>query len=108
MRQALERIRNKQKGLEEKAEERPFNWVRSFKLLGVVLESEWEFEQHLEEAKVHAMKRWAVQNKVGNAVWGMGSRILSVTAHSLVGSVVSYGLATTGKGWEEGGAGLLG
>ena len=98
-RQALERIQNQQKGIEEKGEEPRFNWVRSFKLLGVVLGSKWKFEQHLEEAKAKAMERLAALTEVGNAVWGMESRILSATAHSLVESVVSYGLATTGKGW---------
>ena len=37
----------------------------------------------------------------------MVSRILSISAHSLMESVVSYGLATTGEGWEENGAAQL-
>ena len=105
MRKALDRLQNQKKGgAENKEEELPFNWVQSFKLLGVILDNEWKFDQHREEAKAKARKRFVVLTKVGNAVWGMESRILSVTAHSLVESVVSYGLATTGKGWDESGA----
>ena len=76
-----------------------------FELLGVALHCEWNFGQHLVEARAEALRRFGVMAKVGNAVWGMESRILSITAHSLVDSVISYGLATAGGGWEESGAG---
>ena len=72
-----------------------------------MLDYEWSSNQHLTEAKAKATRRFSVLTKVGNAAWGMERRILSITAHSLVESVISYGLATAGTRWEERGAGQI-
>ena len=106
MRQAPDKLQDSEKG-DEQAEELPFTWVYSFKLLGVVLDCEWNFGQHLAEAKAAAVRRFGVLTEAGNALRGMETRTLSITGHSLVDSVIIYGLAAAGRGWEENGAGQL-
>ena len=76
----------------------PFQEVYSLKLLGAALYCEWSSVQHLVEARAETQERFRALTKVGNTVWGAESRILSVTAHSLLESAVSHGLAITGTG----------
>ena len=66
MRPALERIQNRRRGAEGNAEELPFAWVYSFKLLGVALGCEWNLSRLLVEAEAKAMGRFGVLTKVGN------------------------------------------
>ena len=39
----------------------------------------------------------AVLHKVSSPAWGLGNRILTITAHALVESMVNYGLTLTGS-----------
>ena len=75
----------------------PFPWSYSFRLLGVVVDCGWRFHQHFVELQSKLARRPQAMRKVSGTVWGLESRILAVTAHALLGSVVGYGLATTGS-----------
>ena len=74
----------------------PFQWSYCYRLLGVILDCHWAFEEHLKVLKTKAERRQAILRRVSNTRWGLETRILSITTHSLVESVVSYGLATYG------------
>ena len=58
---------------------------------------QWSFREHVECLKAKAAKRMGILNKVGSTTWGLESRILAITTHSLVESVASYGLAAYGS-----------
>ena len=47
------------------------------------------------------IKRLQILSRVGNTVWGLGSRILAITTHSLSGSVACFRLSITGMGRNE-------
>ena len=51
----------------------------------------------MKEMYKKAVRRMAIINKVAHTKWGMESRILTVTTHALVESLVNYGLAVTGS-----------
>ena len=86
----------------EKSEEKegkgelPFPWTYSFRLLGVILDCHWHFREHFRELQKKAVKRLHIVKRVAGTVWGMESRILAVTVHALIESIVGYGLACTG------------
>ena len=44
-----------------------------------------------------ATKRLQIVKRVSGTVWGMEARILAISTHALIESVVNYGLATTGS-----------
>ena len=76
--------------------ELPFPLRFSFRLLGIILDCQWSFREHVTGLRAKAIKRLGIFNRVGNTTWGLESRILAITAHSLVESVVGYGLAVYG------------
>ena len=50
----------------------------------------------MQTMKTKAIRRYNIIRRVANAKWGLESRILAVTTHSLVESVINYGLAIIG------------
>ena len=94
MQQDVERLQCEQQ--ETKQVQLPFRWTYSFKLLGVILACRWTFHQHLMELRGRLVRRLQALKKLSGAVWGLESRILAVTAHASIESIVQYGLATTG------------
>ena len=93
----LERLTDRKEVSEESdTVELPFTWKFNFRLLGVMLDCQWTFREHVAGLMSKAVRRMAVLNRAGNATWGLESRISAITAHSLVESVVSYGLAVYG------------
>ena len=95
MSQDLDSLIARKRGGEEAA--LPFPWTHSFKFLGVVLDCHWHFREHLQEMKKKAIKRLHIVKRVAGTVWGMESRILAVSTHALIESIVGYGLAITGQ-----------
>ena len=69
----------------------------SFKLLGLTLDNQWASHGHQESLLKKLRKRMAVLRKASNATWGLGNRVLTMTAHDLVESVIGYGLTLTGS-----------
>ena len=96
MNQDLDCLESKIAISKKKEGELPYPWTYSFKLLGVVLDCHWNFRAHFEEVRKKAAKRIHIIQRVSGTVWGMESRILAVSTHALVESVVNYGFATTG------------
>ena len=62
----------------------------------MVLDFTWIFEEHVRDLKTKTIRRLAILNKVSNTSWGLEARILGITTHALIESVVNYGLATVG------------
>ena len=62
----------------------------------MALDCHWSFEEQLKELKAKAKRRLVIISKVANTIWGLESRILAITTHSLVESVANYGLASFG------------
>ena len=73
---------------EGESQELPFPWKFSFRLLGIIIDCQWAFNEHVEGLMAKAAKRMGILNRIGNTTWGLESRILSITTHSLVESVV--------------------
>ena len=71
-------------------------WAYSFKLLGVILGCNWTFHQHFLELRGRLIKRLQALRKASSTIWGLECRILAVTTHALLESIICYGLATTG------------
>ena len=84
----------------EGSEGLPFPWKYQFKLLGVILDSRWTFEEHFKNVQLKAKKRIAILRKVSGTKWGLDSRILTAAAHALIESITNYGLAITGTNKE--------
>ena len=95
MQQDVEKLLSEQTAAQELR--LPFPWVHSFRLLGVVVDCGWTFHQHFMEIRTKLAKRLQAMRKVSGTVWGLESRILAVTVHALLESVVGYGLATAGS-----------
>ena len=55
-----------------------------------------EFQEHVKELRIKAIKRPTIISKVASTIWGMESRTLAVTAHALLESIVNYGLPVEG------------
>ena len=87
-----------------KQEDLPYPWKYSFRLLGMVIDCHWVFEEHIRDMRSRAVKRLAVLGRVANTNWGLENRILSITTHSLVESLINYGSAVYGShcGREQG------
>ena len=54
------------------------------------------FDEHIRGLHSKATKKLSALNRVASSVWGFESRILSITVHALVESVVNYGLPVYG------------
>ena len=74
---------------EEARVDLPFKWIYSYRLLGVELDCHWAFVEHLRVLKAKAERRLTILRKVSNALWGLETRVLSITTHSLIESVVN-------------------
>ena len=48
------------------------------------------------QTKKEAARLLTILNRVGNSIWGLESRILAITTHSLPESLAGCGLAVTG------------
>ena len=83
--------------------ELPFPATESFRLLGRQLGYMRTFRGHMMEARKELRVRQAVLNKVSNTKWGLGNRILTFAALSLIESAINYGLAITGSAVSEAG-----
>ena len=99
MERDIERLQSKQQGVQQATH--PFKWVYSFKLLRVILDCGWIFHQHFQELRGKLVERLQAMRKVSGAAWGLECRILAITTHALIESVVGYGLATTGAHVNE-------
>ena len=84
---------------EGKGKELPLRWVYSSKLLGIILDGNWNFGGQLSKMRSKIATILQVLAKVGNTMWELESRILSIMTHALIESIVCYGLATTGSRW---------
>ena len=94
MSQDLERIQRAPTGTTQV--QLPIRWVYSFKLLGVTLERNWTFHQHLLEIRRKLTKRLQALRKASSTTCSLKCRILAVATHALLGGIECYGLATTG------------
>ena len=95
MLRALEKI-EMEEGIIEQGMELPYKWQYSFKLLGIILDCHWAFEEHVKEMSNKVAKRLSVISRVASTAWGLECRVLSISAHALLGSVINYGLAVYG------------
>ena len=75
----------------------PFPGIRSIKLLGLKLDSQWSFHQHMEEMQDKLGLRSEIAAKVGNSTWRLENRVMTTTAHTLIESLINYGLNVTGS-----------
>ena len=75
----------------------PFQRVTSFKLLGLVLDQVWSFGGHMNDTQRKMKLRTAILQKVSNSVWGLENRILTITVHALLESIINYGLTVIGS-----------
>ena len=66
-------------------------------MLGVILGCRWHFREHFGEVQKKATKRLQIVRRVSGTIWGMESRILAISTHAPIESVVNYGLAVTGN-----------
>ena len=90
------------KGKDKNERGLPYPNKYCFRLLGVVLDCHWTFEEHIKELKATAKRRLVILNRVGNTNWGLESRIMAITTHSLIESVTNYGLASFGRHlWDQ-------
>ena len=94
MQRDVERLQSEQQTVQQV--QLPLKWVFSFKLLGVIIDCGWTFRQHFVELRGRLVRRLQALRKVSGAVWGLENRILAVTAHALIESIIGYGMATTG------------
>ena len=62
----------------------PSPGVSSKKLLGLKLDSQWSFHQHMEEMLNKLRMRLGIMAKVGNSKWGLENRVLTTTVHALI------------------------
>ena len=95
MLRALEKIEVKE-GIQVQTLVLPYTWKYNFKLLAVMLDCQWAFEEHIQEVRKEAIKRLFVLHRVATTTWGLETRILSITTHALLESVVNYGLSSYG------------
>ena len=77
--------------------ERPFPLKFSFRLLGIIVDCQWAFREHLQNVRSKAIRRYNIIKRVANTSWGLEGRILAITTHSLMESVINYGLAIMGS-----------
>ena len=75
----------------------PYQDSGNFKLLGLTLDSQWAFHGHHTGLLKKLRVRSAVLRKVSNTKWGLENRILTITVHALIESVIGYGLSLTGS-----------
>ena len=62
----------------------PYPWKFSSKLLGMQIDCHWSFGEHVKELRSKKAKRLSVLRRVANSTQGLGSRVLSITTHSLI------------------------
>ena len=86
-------------------EELPYPRKFSFKLLGIVIDCHWACEEHIRDIRKRAAQRLAALNRVAHITVGLESRVRLITTHSLIESLINYGLAVYGAhcGKEQGG-----
>ena len=72
----------------------PFPWTHSFKLLGVTLDCHWHFREHFHEVQKKAAGRLQIVRRAGGAISGMERRVVAISSHALVETIVDYGRAT--------------
>ena len=75
----------------------PFENIGFFELLGLKLNGGWTFGGHVTESPKELHARTAVLYKLSNSRRGMEGRTLAITAHALMGSLISRGLPVTGS-----------
>ena len=65
--------------------------------LGMILANTWSFKEHNDQLHRRAQQRLHTLRKASNSNWGLGNRVLTITAHALVESLLSYGSTTYGS-----------
>ena len=85
----------------ERTMDLPYSVVSRFKLLGIIFDKDFDFQDHvrliLEKAKI----RLAILVKVSSSTWGLDTGMLRLTAKALVLSLLRYGLTVTGSGMSN-------
>ena len=96
MRSAIDRIMAETTE-ETKSADYPFPWGYSLKLLGIIIDCQWSFQENLQIVRSKGKRRFDIIKRAASASWGLESRIPAVTTHALVESIIVYGLAMTGS-----------
>ena len=97
---ALRAQREGKEGRQElvKSERRlPFEECGSFRLLCLQLDEHWSIGGHIAEVQKKMRARMSILRRLSGLNWGLETRILTITAHALMESVIGCGLTMTGS-----------
>ena len=81
--------------------ELPYSVVSRFRLLGVVFDENFRFQDHVSQILEKAKIRLAILAKVSSNSWGLDTGMLRLTGKALVLSLLRYGLTVTGSGMND-------
>ena len=74
-----------------------FDANEDFRLLGLQLDEHWSSRSHIEEVKKKTGVRLTILRRLSGLNRGPETRILAITEHALMESVIGYGLTNTGS-----------
>ena len=75
----------------------PFQIVNQKQLVGLRLDGLWAFHDYMREVQNKARIRTGVISKVGNSRWGLETKVLTITVHVLIESLLNNGLTVAGS-----------
>ena len=79
----------------------PYTKVPQIKILGVIFDERFSFEEHYNRLLERAQVRMGVITRLCGYKWGLETRMLRLTGQSLVISLLKYGYTVTGSGLTE-------
>ena len=75
--------------------------MSKFKLLGVIFDKDFGFDDHFHRILSKAKVRLAILNKVSSCTWGLETGMLRITGKAPVMSLLRYGLVVFGSGMRS-------
>ena len=79
----------------------PYSQVSRIKILGMLFDQRFSFEDHMSKILAKARTRLAILNKVAGSSWGLETGMLRLTGKSLVLSLLRYGQTVVGSSLSE-------
>ena len=70
----------------------PFDTSEDCRLLGLQLDEHWSFRSHIEDVRQKMRGRMTILRRLSSLNWGLETRVLAITAHAVMESLIGYGL----------------